>query len=71
LVDGIAGPKTLELVVKLVEFVRNPPVVQTLAPEGKLYRVQVGAFGVKENADALAAELVAKGFKPYVKLEDK
>lgn len=32
----------------------------------KLYRVQVGAFGSKSNADRLAKELVAKGYPAYV-----
>lgn len=31
-----------------------------------LYRVQTGAFGVKSNADALAAKLKAKGFDTYM-----
>lgn len=34
------------------------------SPEKKtLYRVQVGAFGVKGNADKLVKELIAKGYK--------
>ena len=32
-----------------------------------LYRVQVGAFYVKENAEALSAELKKKGYKPLIK----
>jgi N-acetylmuramoyl-L-alanine amidase len=36
---------------------------------GKLYRVQVGAFEDKENADALAADLTKQGYRPYVKYE--
>lgn len=31
-----------------------------------LYRVQVGAFSKKENAERLKAELEAKGYKPYI-----
>lgn len=39
------------------------PVTPAPAAEDKhLYRVQVGAFGVKANADNLAAELKAKGY---------
>ncbi len=33
---------------------------------GKLYRVQVGAFSNKANADRLAAELKGKGYSAYV-----
>lgn len=47
---------------------------KTEAPEGAqksaLYRVQTGAFKVKENADKLLKELLGKGFDGYVKLVD-
>lgn len=36
---------------------------------GKIYRVQVGAFSTKSNADKLAAELKAKGYSVVVKAE--
>lgn len=39
------------------------------ATSGKLYRVQVGAYSVKANADKLAAELKSKGYAPVVKYE--
>ena len=39
------------------------PAVPT---SGSIYRVQTGAFGVKANADKLAAELKAKGFDTYI-----
>lgn len=32
----------------------------------KLYRVQVGAFSVKQNAQNLVNELTAKGYKPFI-----
>ncbi len=36
-------------------------------PEGKkLYRVQVGAYAVRENAERMAAQLQAQGYKPYI-----
>lgn len=47
-------------VAKLVK----PATVSTLSPP--LYRVQVGAFSVKTNADKLAAELKAKGYQSIV-----
>lgn len=34
--------------------------------DGKLYRVQVGAFAIKENADKLAKELKEKGYSTYI-----
>lgn len=36
------------------------------APAGPLYRVQVGAFAARENADELVAALRADGFNPYI-----
>lgn len=36
-----------------------------------IYRVQVGAFGKKENAEAMAAELKAKGYDTIIKTEIK
>lgn len=41
----------------------------TPAASGKLYRVQVGAFSVKANAEKLAAELKAKGYSTIIKAE--
>ena len=45
-------------------------VVET-KPEttGKVYRVQVGAYGVKANAEAMLAKLKAAGFDGYIKEE--
>lgn len=36
------------------------------AESGKLYRVQVGAFGVKANAERLQAELKSKGYDAII-----
>jgi N-acetylmuramoyl-L-alanine amidase len=53
-------------------------IVEVLAARGKLtkkaapspatalYKVQVGAFSKKENADKLLAELKAKGYQGYI-----
>ena len=38
-------------------------------PTGKLYRVQVGAYSVKANADAMLQKLKAAGFDGYIKSE--
>mgnify|MGYP003319346306 CR=1 FL=1 len=40
------------------------------APEkasGKLYRVQVGAFSKKENAESMLTKLKSHGFDAYIK----
>lgn len=39
------------------------------ASSGKLYRVQVGAYKEKANAEKLAAELKAKGYEAIIKAE--
>lgn len=36
------------------------------ASGGELYKVQVGAFSNKASAEKLAAELTAKGYKPFI-----
>lgn len=49
----------------------NYKAKETAAPaaNGKLYRVQVGAYAVKENAERMAAELEAKGYSTIIKAE--
>ncbi|MFX3672858.1 MAG: N-acetylmuramoyl-L-alanine amidase [Paenisporosarcina sp.] len=42
------------------------PVVKPTSPKGKLYKVQVGAFGEKANADRLVKELQGKGYHVYI-----
>ena len=44
----------------------NQPAPQP-TPSKKLYRVQVGAFKKKGNADKLAAELKSKGYDVFIK----
>ena len=51
--DGITGPVTQDAIAK------------RLTPD-KIYRVQVGAFSVKANADKLATELKQKGYSAVV-----
>lgn len=41
-----------------------PPTAPT--KKGKIYRVQVGAFEDKENAEALVADLTKQGYRPFV-----
>lgn len=48
--------------------IKKKPAPKPSAPEpsGKLYRVQVGAFADKKNAERLAAELKKKGYQTYI-----
>lgn len=43
-----------------------PETPETLTTTGKLYRVQLGAFSIKSNAEKFAAELRSKGYKPII-----
>lgn len=54
---------------KSMDTVRNDVVklLQEDETDGKIYRVQIGAFKVKKNAENLAAELKAKGYQTIVK----
>ena len=58
---GILKCFDIEPIVKQAE----PATTTTTA--GKLYRVQVGAFSVKANAEKLKNELIAKGYNAIVK----
>lgn len=42
------------------------PEVQAAAPKGKLYRVQVGAYSVKANAENMKKKLKAAGFEAII-----
>lgn len=52
-----------------VEYKEPVPDVVTPITEPRIYRVQVGAFSVKANAEKLAAELKTKGYQAFVKGE--
>lgn len=43
-----------------------PDKSDTPSTSGKLYRIQLGAFSIKSNADKFAAELRSKGYKPII-----
>lgn len=53
--------------VKWIEPITEP----TKPADGTIYRVQVGAFSVEENAVKLQQELENKGYKPYITEEKK
>lgn len=60
---GIAIAKGI---LKTLGIAYKEPVKEEPKKDGKLYRVQVGAFTIKENADKLAKELKAKGYSTYI-----
>ena len=45
------------------------PKPQEIAPEGKLYKVQVGAYKNKGNAEAMLVKLKKSGFDGFIKFE--
>ncbi|OLS02189.1 N-acetylmuramoyl-L-alanine amidase [Tissierella creatinophila] len=47
----------------------NKPSTPEIPNTGDLYKVQVGAYSIKANADKKLAELKAKGFEGYIKKE--
>jgi N-acetylmuramoyl-L-alanine amidase len=48
----------------------EPPKPETPTMPGKLYHVQVGAYSVKANADAMLAKVKAAGFADaFIKAE--
>ena len=50
----------------IVEYLGIKWIDEVVEPQ-KIYKVQVGAFSKKENAEKLAKELVQKGYKPIIK----
>ena len=49
----------------------DAPTAPTKPVDGTIYRVQVGAFAVEQNAENLKAELEGKGYKPFIVKEEK
>lgn len=47
-------------------LVERGKLTKKAAPVEGLYKVQLGAFSQKENAEKLAADLAAKGYKTYI-----
>jgi len=61
--DFRAGVKKLLTVSKPTTPVKPPERI-------KLYRVQVGAFSIKANAEAMLKKVKAAGFDGYIKYEE-
>jgi flagellum-specific peptidoglycan hydrolase FlgJ len=69
--DGYATSlKYVENNLKVIEKWNLTQYDPTTTALKKYYRVQVGAFGKKENADKLIQQLKADGFSPILKYED-
>ena len=60
---GVAYAKAI---LEYLGIAYKEPVVEKPAASGKLYRVQVGAFSSKANAEKLANELKSKGYNTYI-----
>jgi N-acetylmuramoyl-L-alanine amidase len=45
------------------------PAQTDTTPNGKLYKIQVGAFKSRDNAEALLTKLKQAGFDGFIKLE--
>lgn len=60
------GEKIAEGICNYFGVTYKAPVAPTPTSD-KLYRVQVGAYRVKANADAMLAKLKAAGFDGYIK----
>lgn len=63
-VEGIV--KAFGLKKKSVANTQTKTNVEQNAAQGKLYRVQVGAFSDRKNAERLAEELQKKGYPVYI-----
>ena len=55
----------------IVKGITGQTINNTPVQSNSIYKVQVGAFSKKENADALAKELNAKGYKTVIVSESK
>ena len=67
LTDGYAekvADACVEVIVAKGKLTKK--VVETPTAEKKLYKVQVGAFAEKENAEALKKELMSKGYSAII-----
>lgn len=60
---GVAYAKGI---LKTLGITYKEAVKETTKTDGKLYRVQVGAYSKKENAEAMLKKLKAAGFDGYI-----
>lgn len=63
----IFNEKMNEIAKGILECFNIEVINKPTAPRNRLYRVQVGAFGVKENAERLKEELKSKGYNAIIK----
>ena len=71
IIDTVAEQKAFgvayaKAILEYFGIAYREPVVEKPAASGKLYRVQVGAFSNKANAEKLASELKSKGYNTYI-----
>ena len=58
----------VEVIVAKGKLTKKPVKTETKT-DGKLYRVQVGAYSNKENAELLKKDLMSKGYSAIIKYE--
>jgi len=51
------------------KYLKIPYIDKIAKTSDKLYHVQIGAYGIKSNADNIVKELEQKGYKPFIKFE--
>lgn len=64
-----AAQGIVDFLVKQYGLKEKPKPIKATAEKGKFFKVQVGAFSVKENAERLLADLKKKGFEGFIKYE--
>lgn len=66
LTDAFARNCAKSIVAVLVKRGKLTKKTTTPAEEDVVYKVQLGAFGNKKNAETLAAQLKAAGYQVYI-----
>lgn len=64
--EDFAEKAAESLVKSLAEIGKLTKKTSTTTPNGKLYRVQVGAYSVKANAEAMLKKLKADGYEGFI-----
>ena len=55
--------------MNLIKELRAKGYRPFLFEEDQLYKIQVGAYEHRENAEALEKHLLKEGYEPYIKYE--
>lgn len=69
--DGFAGKATLAKMNQLIAAKNKPVVTKPVSTGRVIHRVQIGAYGDKDNAENMVRELKSKGYEPIIKTESR